>query len=171
MPLNPRLLRKLFAAGSAVVVLVVAGFYLRGILSMRRDPHTKPADIPGNIIQQAKEFNFSRSDGSKKLFSIHAASFEQFKEGGRAELHDVSITIYGRKQDRSDQIYGSDFIYDPATKDVTAKGEVRIDLEANSTGAAGPDRASAAETRNLIHVKTSGLTFNGNTGLAQTNER
>src|SRR6266700_983207 len=171
MPLNPRVLRKLFAAGSAIVVLVVAGFYLRGILNVRRDPHTAPTEIPGNIAQRAKEFNFSRSDGPRKLFSIHAASFEQFKEGGRAALHDVSIIIYGRNQDRSDQIYGSEFIYDPETKDVAAKGEVRIDLEANSTGGTGPGRVSAEEMRNLIHVKTSGLTFNGNTGLAQTTER
>src|SRR5690242_15395868 len=117
MPLNPRLLRKLFAAGSAIVVLAVVGFYLRGILDVKHDQRTTPADIPGNVVRRAKEFNVSRSEGAKKLFSIHAASFEEFKEGGRAELHDVSITIYGRKQDRSDQIYGSDFVYDPETKD------------------------------------------------------
>src|SRR6266849_6235744 len=154
MPLNPRLLRKLFAAGSAVVVVVVAGFYLHGILNLRREPHATPTDIPGNVIQRANEFNFSRSDGPKKLFSVHAARFEQFKEGGRAALHDVSIIIYGRNQDRSDQIYGSEFVYDPETKDVTAKGEVRIDLEANSMGVTGPGRVSAQEMRNLIHVKT-----------------
>ncbi len=153
------------------MVLVVAGFYLHGILSGKRDHRETPTDIPGNVSRRAKEFNVSRSEGSKKLFSIRAASFEEFKEGGRAELHDVSIIIYGRNQDRSDQIYGSDFVYDPNTKDVTAKGEVRIDLEANSTAAAGPGKVSAPETRNLIHVKTSGLTFSGNTGLAQTKER
>ena len=54
------------------------------------------------------------------------------------------------------------------TKEVTAEGEVRIDLEANSAGATTPGQAPAPETRNLIQVKTSGLTFNENTGIAQT---
>src|SRR5262249_52448595 len=60
-----------------------------------------------------------------------------------------------------------DFAYDPVSKVVTAEGEVRIDLEANST-TTGSGSPPAAETRNLIHVKTSGLTFNENTGIAQT---
>ncbi|HZD08880.1 MAG TPA: LPS export ABC transporter periplasmic protein LptC, partial [Candidatus Limnocylindrales bacterium] len=86
---------------------------------------------------------------------------------GRAALHDVSITVFGRNQDRSDQIYGADFAYDPVAKVVSAEGEVRIDLEAVST-AATPAAGPAEETRNLIHVKTSALTFNENTGIAQT---
>ena len=105
------------------------------------------------------------------LFTIHAASVQQYKEGGRAALHDVSIIVYGRNQDRSDQIYGSDFAYDPVAKEVTAEGEVRIDLEANSAATTSPGQTPAAETRNLIHVKTSGLTFNENTGIAQTKEK
>ena len=118
--------------------------------------------------KSATGFNLSKSEGGKTLFTIHAASVQQFKEGGKAALHDVSIVVYGRNQDRSDQIYGADFAYDPVAKVVTAEGEVRIDLEANSAGAASPGQTPAPETRNLIHVKTSGLTFNENTGIAQT---
>jgi lipopolysaccharide export system protein LptA len=120
------------------------------------------------VEKSATGFNLSKSEGGKKLFTIHADSVQQFKEGGRAALHDVSIIVYGRNQDRSDQIYGADFSYDPAAKIVTAQGEVRIDLEANSTaGAPSAGGTLPPETRNLIHVKTSGLTFN-NTGIAQT---
>ena len=42
------------------------------------------------------------------------------KEGGKAELRDVSIVVYGRQSNRYDQIYGDDFAYDPKT------GEWRI---------------------------------------------
>src|SRR5262249_6730535 len=97
----------------------------------------------------------------------HAADVQQYKGSGKAALHDVSIIVYGRNQDRSDQIYGSDFSYDPEKKIVTAEGDVHIDLEATSASA-GPNQKLAAETRNLIHVKTSGLTFSENTGIAQT---
>ncbi len=167
MALDLKRLRKLFAAGAVLIVLIVAAIYIRGVWKARRDVPAPPKPIPSNVQSSASGFTFSKSENGKTLFTIHAASVEQYKEGGRAALHDVSIIVYGRNQDRSDQIYGSDFAYDPVSKIVTAQGEVRIDLEANSSSAA-PGKSPAPETRNLIHVKTSGLTFNENTGLAQT---
>ena len=167
MRFDPKRLRKVFAAGAVLIVLVVAGIYIRGILKARMDVPPRPKPIPSNVQSSATEFSLSKSEGGKTLFTIRAKSVEQYKEGGKARLHDVSIIVYGRNQDRSDQIYGSDFAYDPVAKIVTAEGEVRIDLEADSASAA-PGQAPAQETRNLIHVKTSKLTFNENTGIAET---
>jgi lipopolysaccharide export system protein LptA len=167
MPFDPKRLRKVFAGGAAFVFVIALGFYLHGVFKPQEvipDTHT---NIPSGVEKSATGFNLSKSEGGKTLFTIHAASVQQYKEGGRAALHDVSITVFGRNQDRSDQIYGADFAYDPAAKVVTAEGEVRIDLEAVSA-AATPGGGPAAETKNLIHVKTSGLTFNENTGIAQT---
>src|SRR5438309_258562 len=152
MPLNAKRWSKLFAAGAVLIVLIVAGVYIHGIWKSRGDVPPPPKPIASNVQSSATGFSFSKSEGGKTLFTIHAASVQQFKEGGRAALHDVSIIVYGRNQDRSDQIYGSDFAYDPVTKIVTAQGEVRIDLEANSASAA-PGQAPAPETRNLIHVR------------------
>src|SRR6476620_9692569 len=169
MPFDPKRARRLFAAGAALVLVMAVGFYIYGILSVRRQVIRKANNnIPSNVEKSATGFNLSRSEGGKTLYTIHAASVQQYKEGSRAALHDVSIIVYGRNQDRSDQIYGSDFAYDPVTKEVTAEGEVRIDLEANSARTTSPGQAPAPETRNLIQVKTSGLTFNENTGIAQT---
>lgn len=167
MPFDPKRLRKIFAGGAVMVFVIALGFYLHGVFKPQEvipDTHT---NIPSGVEKSATGFNLSKSEGGKTLFTIHAARVQQYKEGGRAALHDVSITVFGRNQDRSDQIYGADFAYDPAAKVVTAEGEVRIDLEAVSA-AATPGGGPAAETKNLIHVKTSGLTFNENTGIAQT---
>ena len=155
----------LFAAAAVLIVLVVSGIYIRGILRNRPVVPQVPKIPPG--IQTANGFTYSHTEGGKTLFTIHAANVQQLTGGGKANLHDVSIIVYGRNQDRSDQIYGADFSYDPAAKIITAEGDVRIDLEANSASG-GPDQKPASETRNLIHVKTSGLTFNENTGIAQT---
>jgi lipopolysaccharide export system protein LptA len=170
MPLDPKRLRRWFAAGAIVAVLVAAFFYLRGIV--KSGPVAKaPQNLPGNVEKSGKGFTFSQSEGGRTLFTIHAASFQQYKEGGKAELEDVSIIVYGREENRSDQIYGSRFSYDQATGDVAAEGEVHIDLDVNSTGAAQPDHPPAPETTNVIHVKTSGLTFNRSTGMARTDEK
>jgi lipopolysaccharide export system protein LptA len=165
MPLDPKRLRKIFAAGAVLVFVIAVGFYLSGIFKDRGTIPEAPKNIPSNLSSTASGFNLSKSEGGKQLFTIHAASVEQFKGGGKAALHDVSITVFGRNQDRSDQIYGADFSYDPVAKVVSAEGEVRIDLEATSAAASSAD---ASETKNLIHVKTSALTFNENTGIAQT---
>ncbi|MGZ4899061.1 MAG: LptA/OstA family protein [Candidatus Angelobacter sp.] len=168
MPFDPKRLRKIFAGGAVFVLVVAVGFYLRGIFREQTVIHDTPRNIPSGVEKSATGFNLSKSEGGKTLFTIHAASVQQYKEGGRAALHDVSITVFGRNQDRSDQIYGSDFAYDPVEKVVTAEGEVRIDLEALSAAASSSGAPPAAETRNLIHVQTSALTFNENTGIAQT---
>src|SRR6185503_19387155 len=167
MPINPKRLRIIFAGGAVFVFVVALGFYLQGVFKPQEVIPGAPKNIPSGVEKSATGFNLSKSEGGKTLFTIHAASVQQYKEGGKAALHDVSITVFGRNQDRSDQIYGADFAYDPAQKIVTAEGEVRIDLEAVSA-AGTPAGGPAAETKDLIHVKTSGLTFNENTGIAQT---
>lgn len=169
MPLDTKRLRRFFAAGAILAVIVAAFFYLRGIL--KSVPVAQlPKSIPGNVEKSGKGFTFSQSEGGKTLFTIRAASFQQYKEGGEAELQDVSIIVYGRDQDRSDQIYGSQFSYDQKTGDITAQGEVHIDLDVNSAGVPEADQAPAQETRNVVHVKTSGLTFNKTSGLANTDQ-
>jgi lipopolysaccharide export system protein LptA len=170
MPLDPRLLRKLFATGTVLAVLVAAGFYLRSIVQEWHQAPTIPKDIPKDVEQIAKEFKFSKSEGGRTLFTIRAASFQQFKEGERYELHDASITLYGREGDRSDHIYGSDFQYDKSTGDVKANGEVQIDLQADSPVAILTKPGASTVARSVIHLKTSGLTFNEKSGLAQTKE-
>src|SRR5258707_5030880 len=171
MPLDPKLLRKLFAGGAVVAVLVAAGFYLHGILGAWRQRANVPKSIPDNVAQSAKGFTFSKSDGEKMLFTIHAATFQQFKGEERYELHDASIVLYGRDGGRSDKISGSVFQYDHNTGNVTASGEVQIDLEANSPVANPTNSSPARETKSAIHLQTSGLTFNEKTGIAETKER
>ena len=55
--------------------------------------------------------------------------------------------------------------------DAAAKGEVKIDLEANPMGVANPDQTPPKESKNPIHLRTSGLVFNQKTGNAGTDQR
>jgi lipopolysaccharide export system protein LptA len=170
MPLDSKLLRTLFAAGALLAVLVAAGFYLRSIVKGQGRTLIVPQNIPSDVQEIAKEFKASRSIGGRTVFTIRAASAQQFKEGQRFELHDASITLYGRDGRRSDHIYGSSFQYDKSTGQVTAAGEVEIDIQADSPQTIAPKK-SASAGGNVIHLKTSGLTFNENTRVAQTSQR
>src|SRR5215472_12551956 len=159
MPLDPKLLRRLFAGGTVLAILVVCGFYVYGMWKSFRTPRPpNGSQIAENISQIAHNFKMSRADGQRTLFTIQAASFQQFKEGQRFELHDASIILYGRDGTRADHISGSDFQYDKSTGDVTANGEVRIDLEATTPAGKQP-RETVPGVSNVIHLKSSGLTF------------
>jgi len=171
MPLTVSRLRQWFAAGAIVMIAIVAGMYLYARWRVRNALHDIPKKIGVEISQTAEGFSISKSDEGRTLFTVSASKAVQFKQGGRAELHDVKIVVYGRDASRFDQIAGSDFEYDPASGDVTAKGAVAIDLEANPEGLIRPDQAPPPELKNPIHVEASGLVFNRNTGNASVHGR
>ena len=164
-------LRRWFAAGAIGLLLVVAAvyFYARGrVENALKDV---PAKIGIEIQQSAQGFTVSRSEQGHTVFKIQASKAVQYKSGGHAELHDVTITLYGRDSSRFDQIYGADFDYDPQSGDVMGKGQVQMDLEANPEGIIHPDQATPKELKNPVHLTTSNLLFNQKTGNALTREK
>lgn len=171
MSLNPHRLRLWLATAAILLAALVAGFYFYGRMRVRRALKEVPKNLGLNIQQSTQGFTLSKSEAGHTLFTIHASRAVQYKEGGKAELRDVSIVVYGRQSNRYDQIYGDDFEYDPRSGEVTAKGDVHIDLEGNANGPLNLDQAPPPELKNPIHVKTSGLSFNAKTGLASTRQR
>jgi lipopolysaccharide export system protein LptA len=159
----------LYAAG--VVLVVVFGFYGYARLRTRSEHPTLPAKLDEKVNSISNGYTYSKSDQGRTLFTIHAAKAVQLKEGGRAELHDVNIIVYGKQSNRFDQIYGSEFEYDPASGDVIADGDVQIDLENNTQGPSHPDQAPPPVLKNVVHISTQGLRFNQKTGYAVTRSR
>lgn len=157
----------------AMAILLVAG--VAAFLGYSRwRMHRAVGELPGklgiSIEQSTKGFTFSKSEGGHTLFTLHAARTIQYKKGGRAELHDVSIVLYNPSGEAVDRIHGNEFAYDPAAGLVSANGAVDIDLQGPvASHAAGSLAASeAAGGHDAIHVRTSGLVFDQKTGIAST---
>jgi lipopolysaccharide export system protein LptA len=168
MPLQISNLRRWFAIGAIAVVVVVSGAYFYARYRVVNALKQVPGKIGLEIQQSAQGFTVSKSEQGHTLFRIQASKAVQYKQGGRAELHDVAITLYGADSSRYDQIYGAAFDYDPQSGDVTSQGEVQIDLQANPQGGAGPDQAAPKELKNPIHLRTTDLVFNQKSGDAYT---
>src|SRR6266704_62465 len=168
MPLQISHLRRWFALGAIGMVLLVAEMYMYARHKVRNALKEVPEKIGLEVQQTAQGFTISRSEQGHTLFKVQASKAIQFKQGLRAELHDVTITLYGRDSSRFDQVYGQDFEYDQQSGDVTSKGEVSIDLQANPQGILNPDQAPPKELKNPLHLKTTGLVFNQKTGNAST---
>ncbi len=171
MPLPVYRLRRWLVAIAVLFIAVIAGMYFYARLRERNVLKELPNKIGIDIKQTANGFQFSKSDGKRTLFTIQASDLKQFKLNGSAELHNVSIVLYGRDSSRFDQIRGDDFAYDKQSGNVTARGAVQIDLDANPSGEAAPDQSAPKELKNPIHLKTSDLVFNQQSGDAHTDAR
>jgi lipopolysaccharide export system protein LptA len=171
MPLPVYHLRRWLVVIAVICTLVVAGMYLRVRLHQFSVLRGIPGKMGIDIKQTATGFQFSKSDGKRTLFTIEASDLKQFKLNDRAELHNVNIVLYGRDSSRFDRISGDDFTYDPKSGDVTAKGDVQIDLEANPAGRTSSDQSAPKELRSSIHLKTRDLIFNRESGNATTAAR
>ena len=170
MPLVERL-RWWVAAIAVVFSVFVAGAYVRGRMRQTIKARPAPHKIDTQLKRTANGFEYSKSEGGRTIFTIRAGEVKEFKLNGYTALSKVSIILYGRDSSRFDRIYGDDFAYDPQSGDVTANGEVQIDLEANPAGLLNPDQTPPTDLKNPIHLKTSGLVFNKNTGNASTSGR
>jgi lipopolysaccharide export system protein LptA len=164
MPLPVTRLRRWFAAAAILMIAIVVGMYFYARWRVRGAIHEVPAKVGLDIQQTAEGFSISKSEQGRTEFTVSASKAVQFKEGGRAELHDVRIVVYGKDSSRFDRIAGDDFEFDPKSGDITARGRVLIDLEANPEGIKEADQAPPTEAGKPIHVESEGLIFNKDTG-------
>jgi lipopolysaccharide export system protein LptA len=131
MPLQIYRLRRLLAATAVLLTLFVAGMYFYARSRATNVLKQIPGKMGIDIKQTANGYQYSQSNGKRTLFTVQASNVKEFKLNGNAELHNVSIVLYGRDSSRFDQIYGDDFAFNQKTGNIVAKGEVQIDLVAN----------------------------------------
>jgi lipopolysaccharide export system protein LptA len=161
----------LILAGALIAAIAV--FFAYGRWQGRRLGHDLPYGLGSTIQQSTEGFTYSESRGGHTIYTLHASKAVQYKSDGHAELHDVSITLYGAQGAPANRIYGKAFDWDPVHGIARAMGEVQIDFQGSATSPsqAGKAPAEDGEGRTTVHVKTSGLVFNKQTGLASTTEK
>jgi lipopolysaccharide export system protein LptA len=121
----------------------------------------------------------------RKLYTVRAKS-ESTLGNGKYVLHDAEVFLYSRSQERPDHMYGSEMEYDQNEGVLRAVGEVHMDMQApqsltsagraakqpNAVGA--PATSSAvnpeSESKDTIHVRTSGLVYLRKLGVAATDQ-
>ena len=102
-------LRRWFAVGAILMLTTVAGMYFYARWSLRKAIHDVPAKLGLDIQQTAEGFSISKSIEGRTQFTVSASKAVQFKAGGRAELRNVKIVVYGKDAGRFDRITGDDF--------------------------------------------------------------
>ena len=187
MRLTIERLRTLVLSAGVLLVVALVVFLAIGKWKSPFNRRDMPRRLGIDIKQEANGFTYTQSHGGRTLFKIHASRVIQLKKGN-ALLHDVLIELYGADGKSVDRIEGSEFEYDEQTGTAKAAGQVEITLMRPGVAPAIAPKATAdhalgekakgkslvtAQTvsRGEIHVETSGLVFNQNSGVASTSQR
>ena len=169
---------------AAVLLLATLGVFLvRAKLKNVLNRHDLPQKLAKGIIQEANGYTVVHAFGAHSQYRIHASREVELKSDF-VELHDVQIDLYGADGSEIDRISGDTFEYDQKTGKAMAQGPVEMLLTRPSAStAAAMETASktkghviaevGAATGSLgqIDVKTSGVTFDRNSGLVTTAQR
>jgi len=177
-------LRTLILAAGILLVATLVVFLVVGRWKSRFIAHELPKRLGADIKQEANGITYTQSRHGHTLFKIHA-SREIQRVSGRVILHDVQIELYGPDGTALDRITGGEFEYDQKAGLATAAGPVEISMTRPTGIAPEPlgktahDKAISSALKDVAHaagrgeinVKTSGLTFDQNAGVASTQQR
>jgi lipopolysaccharide export system protein LptA len=146
-------------AAGLIALLVVAIYTFRAISEARH--RDIPARVAASVQRQMQTFSYNGMEKNRTIFTIRASLATQFKGGNAALLEDVWISIHGRDGDRNDNIHTSECTYAQETGAIQCKGAVNIDIQPAKPSSGG----AVADS---LHITTSNLKFDGQTGEAST---
>ncbi len=170
-------IRTLVLVAGALLLIALGAFLVRAKwknLLSRRD---LPQRLAKGITEESNGYSYSHNLGAHSKFKIHASKAVQLKND-HVELHNVVIEIYGADGTQADKIAGAEFEYDQKSGIASAQGPVEMMLtrpaaqtgNGKKTGGAHSLSGVTGET-GQVQVKTSGVTFDRNTGVVTTTQR
>jgi len=165
---------------AGVVLIAALGVFL--FVGRFRNPFNRkdlPQKLGMEIRQEANGVTYTQSKAGHTIFKIHASKVVELK-AGNALLHDVKIELYGADGKRVDRIEGAEFEYNQKAGTALAKGQVELWM--TKPGTEPPMVAAQLAQKSMpaikeaasvgeVHVKTSGLSFDQQSGVAKTSER
>jgi lipopolysaccharide export system protein LptA len=184
-------LRTLVLVAGVLLVIALGVFLGTAKFRNRFNKRDIPHSLGLGIQEEANGFVYTHEVRGHTLYKIRASKQVQLKKDGKVflQLHDVSIELYAEDGSRVDRIEGGEFEYNPGVGIAKAAGPVEITLMKPTVAPAIAPKAKAGETigskpmsdklasaaqtaaSGEIHVKTSGLIFDRNSGEASTQQK
>jgi lipopolysaccharide export system protein LptA len=170
-------IRTLVLVAGALLLVALGAFLVRAKWKNLLGGRDLPQRLGLNITEESNGYSYSHNLGAHSKFKIHASKAVQLKND-HVELHDVEIEIFGADGTEADKIAGDEFEYDQKSGIASAQGPVEMILTRPATpqnGGKKVDRshtpAGVASDARQMQVKTSGVTFDRNTGVVTTAQR
>jgi len=159
-----------YARWSALLAFVLAGItggiYVQRLWVAHREKQNAPAPLPQNEEKQFTTLHFKKVEGDRTIFDLEASKSTDLRGQDISLLEDVKIKVFGKNGDRNDVIHTQSCRYAKTDGSIQCDGKVQFELQ--SAEDAARLAANAAGTPNIIHIDTTGVTFERATGRAQT---
>jgi lipopolysaccharide export system protein LptA len=185
-------IRTLVLVAGALLLVTLGVFLVRAKWKNLLNRHDLPQKLGKGITQEADGYTYVHAFGAHSQYRIHASREVELKTDF-VELHDVQIDLYGEDGKQVDKISGDTFEYDQKTGLATAQGPVEMLLTRPSASTEAAVKqvdktkgdknredkikahviadAGATGGAGQIDVKTSGVTFDRNSGMVTTDQR
>jgi LPS export ABC transporter protein LptC len=130
-----------------VALIAVPAWNYYGRREVKDSSPKSGAKLPSGVSVRTEGFTYSRTEGGRTQFTVHAKQSLAFKDDNYI-LRDVDITIYGATdKDPPRIIRGNNCTYDQASNDVTCDGNVEVQL----------DEKTVIRTENVIYKHRDGI--------------
>jgi lipopolysaccharide export system protein LptA len=149
------------AAVAVVIAATVASVFIARSMKMARAQRAAPKPVPITVQQESAEFSFSKVEQERTIYTVKASRATQFKDKDVNELEDVTIIAYGRDSSRNDKLVTKQCTYETGSGRIRCHGPAQIEIES-------AEAAGHAQTDRTIHVQTSDVTFDRDSGEAST---
>jgi lipopolysaccharide export system protein LptA len=160
-----------YARWSALTALVLAamtgGIYLHRSWVAHVEIKKAPPPLTEEKERQSIGLTVSKNEGDRTVFTVKASKSTDLKGQDISLLEDVNVINFGKLGDRHDTIHSQSCRYAKVSGGIECSGAVQIDLE---TAADAERVKSNSAEPSLIHVETSGVTFNAKSGKAETDQ-
>ena len=159
-----------YARWSALLALALAGItggiYVQRLWVAHREKQNAPAPLPQNEEKQFTTLHFKKVEGDRTIFDLEASKSTDLRGQDISLLEDVKIKVFGKNGDRNDVIHTQSCRYAKTDGSIQCDGKVQFELQ--SAEDAARMAANSGGRPNIIHIETSGVTFERATGRAQT---
>jgi lipopolysaccharide export system protein LptA len=159
-----------YARWSALLALVLAGItggiYVQRLWVAHREKQNAPAPLPQNEEKQFTTLHFKKVEGDRTIFDLEASKSTDLRGQDISLLEDVKIKVFGKSGDRNDVIHTQSCRYAKTDGSIQCDGKVQFELQSAEDAARAATNTGGRP--NIIHIDTSGVTFERATGRAQT---
>jgi lipopolysaccharide export system protein LptA len=154
------------ALAAVVLAAITGGIYLKRQWDRHVEIKHAPPPLTQDKERQSLGLTLSKNEGDRTIFIVEASKSTDFKGQNISLLEDVKITVFGKLGDRHDVIHTQSCNYSKTDGGIQCDGIVQMDLQSAEDAERAKQKAVAQG--NVIHVETSGVTFEKASGEAQT---
>ncbi|MFN3324623.1 MAG: LPS export ABC transporter periplasmic protein LptC [Bryobacteraceae bacterium] len=143
-----------------VILLGALGltFYFQREFLRGRAPQ-RPSPLPDNLNATAEYWSWSNTTNGVTNAEIRARSFREIKDPPSFELEEVELRLYRNDGASFDLVKSASALFDPSAGTMYSEGEVEITMGVPEEG---------PRTGRLVLIRSSGVTFDIQTGKAET---